>query len=152
MANREIIGRAWREFEPHLHEQGYELVEIEFAQQGRQRILRIYIDRPGRSITLDDCVAASQLLSALLDAGAFLDQQYVLEVSSPGIDRPLRKAGDFDRFTGEAIRLVTHDPVQGRRKFSGTLKGFGDGLVTVECGGQDFEIHIENLKKANLDR
>ena len=152
MANSGIIGSAWGVFEPHLREQGYELVEVEYVPQGRRQILRIFIDKDGGGITLDDCTAASQLLGTLLDADDFVHTQYVLEVSSPGIARPLRKPADFLRFSGEKVRVLSHGPVSGRRKFTGILRGFRDGLIVLDCDGKTFEIHIENLKKANLDR
>ena len=140
--------------EPIIEEKGFELVLLEI-QTGKNRfVLRFYLDTLDQvgGITIKDCVRMSRELEDVLDYEEFMDFPYVLEVSSPGIDRPLRKVGDFERFAGEAVRLVTHDPVAGRRKFSGTLKGFGDGLIRVACDGEDFEIHIENLKKANLDR
>jgi ribosome maturation factor RimP len=75
-----------------------------------------------------------------------------LEVSSPGIDRPIRKPEDFERFAGERIRLKARSPVNGRKHFKGVLTGLKDGLVLLECDGESHAIHIENIKKANLDR
>lgn len=151
--NRVIADRAWEAFEADLQEQGYELVEVEYAPgHGGIRILRVYMDKPGGAITLDDCTAASQLLSALLDAGGFIDARYVLEVSSPGIERPLRKPSDFARFVGAELRVTTYAPVDNRRNYRGVLKGFEDGLIALECDGTVHEIHIENLKKAQLVR
>ncbi len=152
MAREEIVRRAWREFEPELQEQGYELIEVEYVgTQGGMHILRLYIDKSG-GITLDDCTAVSQLLNPLLDAGDFIHENYFLEVSSPGIDRPLRKPQDFQKYVGEEVRVVTHSPTDGRKKFSGVLNGFVDGLIKLDCDGVCYEIHIENLKKANLNR
>lgn len=148
---QDVIRRVWTEFEPEVNAQGYELVEVEFAQEGRSRVLRLYIDKEG-GILLEDCQAVSQLVSALLDAGDFVQEHYLLEVSSPGIDRPLRKAADFERFAGEPVKLTAVAPVAGRKKFSGVLRGIHDGLIVVECDGAPCEVHIENLKKAHLDR
>jgi ribosome maturation factor RimP len=148
----DIVRHAWQAFEPQLQEQHYELVELEYVKQGSARILRIYIDKADNGITHDDCMVVSQLLSPMLDADDFIGEDYVLEVSSPGIARPVRKAADFARFVGEAIRLETYAASDGRRKYTGILKGFSDGLITVECDGRSFEIHIENLKKAQLNR
>lgn len=153
MENAEIIRMMWRELEPLLAEQGYELVEVEFGGgPGNRAVLRIFLDKPQGGITLDDCTAASQLLSAFLDAGDWISERYTLEVSSPGIDRPLRKPQDFERFAGETVRLTTHAPVLGRKRFSGVLRGLEDGLIGVECEDALFQIHLENLKKANLVR
>ena len=76
----------------------------------------------------------------------------MLEVSSPGFDRPIRKPKDFARFVGEKVKLTAHMPVQGRKRFRGAIHGFEDGLVTVNCDGTAYAIHIENVKKASLDR
>ncbi len=146
----EILRRAWEELEPELSEQGYELVEVEFDRQGGRRILRLYIDREG-GVTLDDCAAVSQLVSPLLDLKRFIDGSYVLEISSPGIDRPVRKPEDFIRFVGERVKLKTYEPVNGRKRFRGIMKGFRDGLVQLDCEESAYEIHIDNLRKAHLD-
>ncbi|MCP4644855.1 MAG: ribosome maturation factor RimP, partial [bacterium] len=94
MAKDEVIRRAWEVIEPHLAEQDYELVEIEFGQHGANWILRLFVDREG-GITIDDCTAVSQLMGPILDGSDFIGGSYMLEVSSPGIDRPVRKAADF---------------------------------------------------------
>lgn len=152
MTNRDIVRRTWHLFEPCLHEQDYEIVEVEFASQGRTKILRIYIDKPDGGITHEDCVAVSQLLSPILDEEDFITEDYMLEVSSPGVDRPVRKPKDFARFIGERMKLVAQAPSEGRRRYTGILTGFEDGLIHMECGDKTLQIHIENLKKANLIR
>ena len=152
MDEREFIGRIWAIVEPELSEQGYELVELEHSQQGHTPILRIFIDKEGGGITLDDCAEATQLLDPVLDRAEVIDGRYMLEVSSPGFDRPLRKAVDFDRFKGEPVKLRSLAPVEGRSRFKGVLMGFDDGLIQLECDGRAWSIHIENLKSARLDR
>lgn len=151
MEREELIRRAWQQLEPELQGQGYELVEIEYGQHGARQILRVFVDKEG-GVTLDDCAAVSQLLNLLLDTTNLIKGRYVLEVSSPGFDRPIRKLRDFERFTGEKIKAKTYVPVDGRRKFRGTLRAFRDGLVEIDCDGKIYAIHLENLKKANLDR
>lgn len=143
--------RGWHELEPHLAEQGYELVELDFGQQGGRQVLRIFIDKE-EGIALDDCQAVSQLLSPILDESDLMGSGYMLEVSSPGIDRPVRKPEDFKRFAGQRITIRTQAPIDGRRHFKGVLVGFCDDLVTVECDGAHYEIHAENVLRANLDR
>jgi ribosome maturation factor RimP len=147
----EIVRRAWEELEPELKEQGYELIEVEHAVQTGRRILRLFIDKEG-GVTLDDCQIVSRCAGAALDMSDFIRERYYLEVSSPGFDRPVRKPQDFERFTGERIKLQVNVPVAGRKQFKGELKGFRDGLVLMDCDGTPFEIHIENLKKAHLMR
>lgn len=153
MTSQDIVRRTWREVEPSLNEQGYELVEVELGKQGANHVLRLFIDRPGEGdITLGDCQAASQLVDPLLDARDFIEGSYVLEVSSPGIDRPIRKPEDFTRFVGEAVRVVTQSAIAGRKRFRGAIQGFHDGMIALDCEGTVYEIHIENVKRANLDR
>jgi ribosome maturation factor RimP len=147
----DVTQRIWHELEPHLEEQGYELVEVEFGQHGHRWFLRIYVDRDG-GVTLDDCTAVSQLLNPLLDASDVIDSSYVLEVSSPGFARPVRKPRDFERFSGERIKVRTNLPVNGRKKFSGVLKGISGDVVTVECEDVTYDICIDNIQRANLDR
>ena len=151
MRQDEIIRHAWALLEPELASHGYELIEVELARQGGGSVLRLFLDKEG-GITLDDCAAATQILNPVLDTENVVDGHYMLEVSSPGIDRPVRKAEHFQQFIGERIKLLSESPVMGRSRFRGTLTGFEDGLITVECDGEPYEIHIENLKKANLDR
>jgi len=150
MNRDEIIRRTWTTLEPHLTEQGYELIEVEFRQEGPW-ILRLFIDKEG-GVTLDDCVAVSQLLGPVLDAEDHIPEHYNLEVSSPGIDRPLRKLSDFERFTGERVRLRTITALHGRRNFKGVLQGIRDGMLVLDCDGASYEVHPENLDRANLDR
>jgi ribosome maturation factor RimP len=149
--HEQAISRIWQEFDPFLSEAGYELVEVEYASGG-SRILRFFIDKAGGDVTLDDCASVSRLIGARLDELDLIPDRYTLEVSSPGIDRPVRKASDFERFTGEELRVVLHAPVSGRRKFRGILRGFQDGLVQLESGGEALDVHVENIKKANLNR
>ena len=151
MTPQELVRRAWQELEPHLVEQGFELVELETASQGSRGILRLYVDRAG-GVTLDHCVAVSQVLGPVLDASELLADSYVLEVSSPGFDRPVRKPVDFERFAGERIIVRTVVPVSGRKKFKGVLRGYSDGVVRVECDGAEYAVAIDNVQRANLDR
>ncbi len=149
--DRELVRVLWDDVEKHLEEQGFELVELELVRQGRQRVLRVYMDKDG-GVTLDDCVVVSRVLSPALDKTALLEESYSLEVSSPGFDRPVRKQADFERFAGSMIRIRTVAPLEGRRKFTGRLEGFEDGCVLLECDGKPVQIHLENVERANLVR
>ena len=153
MQQNEIIRIVWRDFEPLLEQAGYELVEVELTGglAGGQ-VLRFFVDKPGSGVTLDDCTTVSQLLNPHMDTGDLISDRYMLEVSSPGIDRPIRKPADFERFSGEKVCIVLHAPVLGRKKYRGILQGFQDGLIQMECDGEAFDVHLENLKKAKLDR
>ncbi|HNR34528.1 MAG TPA: ribosome maturation factor RimP [Candidatus Hydrogenedentes bacterium] len=147
----DTIRRTWETLESPLGTMGYELIEVEYGRENASWVLRLFIDKPG-GVTLDDCQSASRAAGMLLDAADFIDGQYMLEMSSPGFDRPLRKPGDFERFAGERVRIVARTPVAGRRQFKGILRGVQDGLVSVDCGGVVCTIHLENIKKARLDR
>jgi ribosome maturation factor RimP len=136
---------------PELAGLGFDLIEVEFGRHGSSGLLRLFIDRPG-GVTLDDCAAASRVAGALLDRSDPIESEYMLEVSSPGIDRPLRRMKDFERFTGEAVKVRTSTSVEGRKKFSGRLAGISDGMIEIESDGATYRIHLENVKQANLDR
>ena len=148
----DVVRCAWSVFEPELQQQGYELVEVEYARRaGSGGILRLFIDCE-RGITLDDCQSVSQLISLVLDREDFIPGSYTLEVSSPGFERPVRKSSDFERFAGETVRMVLYEPVQGRKRLVGRLQGLSGDLVSVKCDEVAFEVHIGNVKKANLVR
>lgn len=151
MHHDELVRRAWQELEPEVNAQGFELIEVELAQQGATPVLRLFIDREG-GVTLDDCADVSKYISRFLDVIEFLEQRYSLEVSSPGIDRPVRKPVDFERFAGERVKLKTVAPIEGRRRFRGRLGGYSDGMIALELDDRNVQIHLENIQKAQLDR
>lgn len=124
---------------------GYELVDFETSP--RARLLRIFIDKP-EGITVDDCATVSTHLSRVF-AVENIDYDR-LEVSSPGLDRPLKKATDFERFAGQEAQLRTRLPIDGRRNFTGVLMGMRDGVVLVQGGEKNFELPLEQIDKARL--
>jgi len=129
---------------------GYELVGAEYVGGGKGRnILRVYIDQES-GITLDDCVAVSRQLSSVLDVEDPIAENYELEVSSPGLDRPLYQPEHFERFAGEKIRVRLARAIDGRRKFEGVLKGLTNGLVTIETDGGDIDLPFEDIDSARL--
>jgi ribosome maturation factor RimP len=146
-----VVRQAWEYLEPELVAIGYELIEVEYVLQGSSWVLRLFIDDED-GITLEDCTSVSRLVSALMEQDDFVSGPYSLEVSSPGIDRPIRRADDFKKYAGEAIKLKTVSPIEGRKRFRGTLKGIEDGIVSFEHEGELIGVHIENVKKAQLDR
>lgn len=129
---------------------GYEIVEVEYRLESGRWTLRVYIDAEA-GITIDDCADVSQAVSVLLDEAGFLSDAYTLEVSSPGLARPVRKAADFERFAGQPIVLRAAAAVQGRKRYKGVLLGLREGLIEIECDGERHAIHIENLDRAHLD-
>ena len=153
---REIAGRA-------ATGQGVEVVEVEMRGGGKARTLRITIDKP-EGVTHEDCANVSREVSTILDVeDAVPGASYTLEVSSPGLDRKLQRAEDFERFTGSRIKLTTREPVNGNRHFEGRLEGFQGGKLMLETisarkkpkpghpqHGQKVEIELANVEKANL--
>ncbi len=125
---------------------GYELVDVQAAGGGR--LLRLFIDKPG-GVTLDDCAAISRHLTRVL-AVEGIDYER-LEVSSPGLDRPLRKERDFVRFAGHKaeVRMRTPD-ANGRRKFAGVLRGVESGQVSMELDGQVIRLALDDVERAKL--
>jgi len=132
--------------EPTIAGMGYELVDIEQSAPGR--LLRVFIDKKEGSITLDDCVAISNHLSQLL-AVENIDYNR-LEVSSPGLDRQLKKKADFVRYMGESARIRLRIALQGQRNFVGTLVEVNDDVLTLNADGKLLQIELRNLEKARL--
>ena len=137
--------------EPILTDRGLELVDVEFQRETRGWILRLYIDRPG-GVTLDDCQKVGEELGDHLDVADIIDYPYHLEVSSPGLDRPLTRDADFVRFAGKAARIVTRDPIDGQRNFRGRLAGLVDGAVLLDLAdGRRLRISRGLIAKARLE-
>jgi ribosome maturation factor RimP len=128
---------------------GYAVVELEFHPQGRGGLLRIFIDREG-GVTVDDCEKVSRQVSAVLDVEDPIPGAYTLEVSSPGLDRPLRKEADFTRFAGEKAKLELLLPRDGRKRYTGTLKGCEAGEVLMEVDGVVHRLPLGDIAKARL--
>lgn len=127
-----------------------EIVLIEIKGGGNRPIVRTYIDRPG-GITLADCERFSKRLSVLLDVEDWIPVSYTLEVSSPGLDRPLVKEADFERFAGKRARIKTRSPVAGQRNFRGKILGAARGAVKLELAPErQVDIAIGEIEKANL--
>ncbi|HEY3860144.1 MAG TPA: ribosome maturation factor RimP [Gammaproteobacteria bacterium] len=128
---------------------GYEVVELEFHPQGRGGLLRVFIDKDG-GVTVDDCELVSRQVSAVLDVEDPIPGAYTLEVSSPGLDRPLRAPKDFARFAGQQVRIDLSLPLEGRRRFAGTLKGCEAGEVSIEVDGELHKLPLSGIAKARL--
>jgi ribosome maturation factor RimP len=127
-----------------------ELVHAEMRRESGGLILRLYIDKEG-GVTLEDCAQISRLVSAQLDTEDLIAESYTLEVSSPGLDRPLARESDFKRFAGHNVRLSTVAPLEGRRHFTGRLVGIADGTVHLVLeGGQAVSIPRDQIDKARL--
>jgi len=135
---------------PLLAQEAAEFVDLECVREHGSLVLRFYLDKAG-GITLDDCEHLSNRLGALLDEADVVPGTYVLEVSSPGLDRVLKKEKDFVRFAGKAVQVRLRTPQDGRRNFKGVLQGFSEGKVRVECAGSRFEFPLGLIDEARLD-
>ena len=135
--------------EPLCNAEGMELVFAEYQIEPGGRILRLYIDQPG-GVTLEDCANISRQLSHLLDVSLKGDEPYNLEVSSPGINRPLGKFADFTRFKGQEAKIQSSQPIDGQKNFKGTLMGTEDNKVTILTNDQTVAIRFDTITKARL--
>ena len=135
--------------EPPVRAMGYELVELEHHVGGGDGVLRLYIDAPG-GITLDDCEQVSHHLSGILDVEDPIPGTYHLEISSPGIDRPLRTLGHFRHFAGQRAKVELDAPLNGRKRYKGQLLGAVEETVRIEVDGERYELPFERIKKARL--
>ena len=129
--------------------EGIEVVDVEW-KVGRQRFLRVYIDKP-EGISHRDCELVSQQLSVILDVEDLVPgPRYILEISSPGLDRKLTRPADFERFVGRLARISTLEPVENAKFFEGRLAGYADGMVQIEVKGRVIALPLGGIRKANL--
>lgn len=133
-----------------LRAEGFDIVRVILSGERRPK-LQIMVERlDGRAVSLDDCALASRRVSAVLDVEDPVAGPYVLEVSSPGIDRPLTRLGDFERFAGFEARVELRVPVAGRRRFRGRLLGVDHDRIRLETEGEEIELSFDQIQKAKL--
>lgn len=135
--------------EPVVERLGYELTDLEVRIGGRDGALRLFIDKP-EGIGLHDCEDVSRLVSATLDVEDPIPGHYVLEVSSPGLDRRLTKVQHFQRFTGELVRVKLRFPIDGRRNYRGSLKAATEESIEVEVDGESYRLPMATIESARL--
>ena len=134
---------------PVIEGLGYELVRIRLMS-GKRIILQIMADKPEGGIVVDDCAKISLAVSAVLDVEDPIEDEYALEVSSPGIDRPLTRLKDFVTFEGYQVKLLTSELIDGRKRFSGVLKGVQDGEILIEIAEGIIGLQLDWLTEAKL--
>ncbi len=149
MARSNVAGIIENMIAPLIDGMGIELVDVEFVKEGNRHYLRVFIDKPG-GINLDDCQAVSQKLDVLLDEKDPVPYSYTLEVSSPGIERPLKKVKDFERFRGHKVNMTTFAPVNGSKKFTGIITEAGSQGVKLDINGTELFIPMEQVASAKL--
>jgi ribosome maturation factor RimP len=135
--------------EPVIQELGFELVDVDFLTDRGRRVLRIYVDtRDG--ITLDECAEVSREVGSLIDLEDLIPEQYVLEVSSPGLNRPLRKEKDFIAAMGRKVKVKMIKPLEGRRNFTGMLENFDNGIITLQMENNKVVLPVAEIERANI--
>lgn len=171
---RKDVQNLWNLVEPYVKDAGFDLVEVHSGREQSGWIVRLFIDRapdltvpatgdspspgansaglplPEETVSLENCERVSRDVSAALDVADLIPHAYQLEVSSPGLDRPLRRELDFARFSGREARIRLTEGVDGRRNFSGHLRGAHDGIVEIDCDGRVYHLPIADVAKANL--
>ena len=135
---------------PLIEQEGGEIVDLQWRREGHQWILRLFLDKPN-GITLDDCAYFSDRVGAFLDEKDAIEQSYVLEISSPGLDRVIKKDKDFERFAGKPVKVRIKIAENGQRRFSGTLKGLNGDKVAVQVGADAKEFARQNIDEIRLD-
>jgi ribosome maturation factor RimP len=137
--------------EPVVKAQEMELVDLQYVSEQGKKVLRVFLDKKG-GMQLSDCERVSGLLGELLDTSELLPESYVLEVSSPGIDRVLKKEKDFVRFKGERVRITLYAPIEGQRNFLGPIVEAGNGAVTIaDVSGKQVVVPLDKIARARLD-
>ncbi|MEN1726814.1 MAG: ribosome maturation factor RimP [Pseudomonadota bacterium] len=135
---------------PIVEDLGYEYVGLEYSSNPKNRLLRLYIDEPEKGIDVDDCAKVSREVSAIMDVEEPISGQYTLEVSSPGVERPLFTAEQFSRFVGETAKVQMFAPVDGRRRFKGTIVAVDGDIVRLLVDATEYELDVSGMDKARL--
>ncbi len=135
---------------PTIESMGFELWGFEYLPAGRHTVLRVFVDKEETGVTVDDCATISRQISAIMDVEDPISSAYMLEISSPGMDRLLLKPSQFERYKGKTVQVRTAVGVLGRRKFKGPMRQVSDTMIVIEVDGELYEIAYDIIEKANL--
>lgn len=136
MAKKSVTQLVEELISDHVSALGMELVDVEFVKEGQHRYLRVFIDKEEDKISLDDCKKVSTFLNEKMDDLDPIKENYFLEISSPGLERPLKKARDFEKQVGKTVQAKLFSPIDGRKIIDGILVGFEDNKVSIDIGGE----------------
>ena len=151
MVTTDVDGEIWTLAQEVVSELGYELVDIELTGNRSQQLIRVYVEKPG-GILLADCVAVSREFGKRLDEKDVIENSYRLEISSPGIERPLRKIQDYERYVGYRVRIRLKGGLKGKRKIVGKLDEVEENIVRIiSNNGEKISLSLADIAKANLD-
>lgn len=134
---------------PSVEDLGYELVGIEYVRAGKHSTLRVYIDQE-EGILVDDCAAVSRQVSAIMDVEDPITNEYTLEVSSPGMERPLFNAAQYAAFIGEEVKIQLRMPIQNRRRWKGVISSVDGEIISVAVENKEERFALSNIQKANI--
>ncbi len=129
---------------------GYELIDLRYLSETGGWVLRAYVDRTGGGMTVGDCQTVSREIETVLEIEEVVPERYSLEVTTPGLNRPLVQEADFSRFAGNMVNIKTRQPIDGRRNFKGKLVGIESGVIKVVIDHQEFQVPYREVEKANL--
>jgi ribosome maturation factor RimP len=146
---KQVIESVWTLLEPVVETEGFELVEVEYRRESPGWVLRLFIDQPD-GVTVDHCARMSRLIGDLLDVQDVIRNSYQLEVSSPGLNRPLRKTQHYHQQLGRVIELRTLTPLGNRRNFRGILQSVGEDSICLNCEDRLYEVAMANVERAHL--
>ena len=150
MVNQDTLAEANRVIAENLAENNFELVEFTHRHEGRDLVLRLLVDKPQGGITMDECASLNRSLAELLDEKDMIPVRYVLEVSSPGLDRPLISARDFSRCLNKQAVFFLNQQVEGKLQVQGRIISAGDASVSIDYSGKALEIPLAKINKAKL--
>ena len=146
-----VVGRVWQIAESIVTEYGMEIVDIDYRREERGNVLRFYLDREGGGVTVDELAAMSRRLGDVVEVHDVVPGRYLLEVSSPGINRRLRQPNHFRRYIGKRVRVRTVERSDGRRSYVGQLCAVQDGGIVIATGDGELFIAFENIAQANYE-
>lgn len=154
MAKEDIAARVGDLLAPYLEDKELELYRAEYKKEGKDWILRAYLDKPANAeseyVSIDECEDVTRWLDDTLDREDLIDRSYRLEVSSPGLDRELIKDSDYERFKGRSVEIRTYEQINGGKEHEGTLLGREEGVVSIEVDGTVIEFPADKISKINL--
>lgn len=148
MEKKSIVQKAEYIVEPHAEKMGLNIVDIEYLQDGAYMYMRIYIEKEDGDISLEECAKLSNSIEE--EVGNLVPDKFFLEVSSPGLERPLKKEKDFERFVGSKIKVILKHKIEDSRNYTGVLQSFSNSIIVLLVDEKIMEIPYEEVKKANL--
>ncbi|MBX7148166.1 ribosome maturation factor RimP [bacterium] len=145
-----ITDKVLGEISPLVEAEGFEVVDVEWTKDLGRNVLRVYLDKEG-GVNLDDCSKVSQMIDTVIDVKCDIPHRYDLEVSSPGVNRPLKKKKHFEAALGKMVKVKTQMPIDGRQNYKGVLKKLDEKQMVIEIDKKDFLVPFDLVLKANLE-